>query len=55
MPKDAQAVAAILRDMGISQYEPRALCQLLEFSYRYVTNVLEDAKAVSTHARKVQN
>ncbi len=52
MPKDAQVMAAILRDMGITEWEPRVITQLLEFSYRYVTSVLEDAKLVSSHARK---
>ncbi len=52
MPKDAQVMTAILKDMGVSDFEPRVVTQMLEFSYRYVTNVLEDARAVSAHARK---
>lgn len=34
VPKDAQVVVAILKDMGISEYEPRVINQLLEFTYR---------------------
>jgi len=45
-------MAAILRDLGIQDYEPGVLTQLVEFSYRYVTKVLEDAKMYSSHARK---
>ncbi len=52
MPKDAQVMVAILKDMGITDYEPRVVNQMLEFSYRYVTNVLDDAKVMSAHARK---
>eukprot|EP00095_Tigriopus_kingsejongensis_P010022 snap_masked-scaffold1048_size67263-processed-gene-0.9 protein:Tk10022 transcript:snap_masked-scaffold1048_size67263-processed-gene-0.9-mRNA-1 annotation:"hypothetical protein DAPPUDRAFT_303843" len=52
LPKDGQVMAAILKDMGIVEYEGRVLHQLLEFSYRYVTQVLEDAKVVSGHALK---
>ena len=52
LPKDAQVMVAILKDMGITDYEPRVINQMLEFSYRYVTNVLDEAKAVSNHARK---
>jgi len=52
LPKDAQVMVAILKDMGITDYEPRVINQMLEFSYRYVTNVLDEAKAVSGHARK---
>lgn len=52
MPKDAHVMASILSDMGISEWEPRVINQLLEFSYNYVTSVLEDAKMLSGHARK---
>jgi histone H3/H4 len=52
MPKDAQVMAAILRDMGIMEWEPRVISQLLEFAYGYVTSVLDDAKLVSGHAKK---
>lgn len=45
-------MAAILRDLGIQDYEPAVLTQMVEFSYRYVTKVLEDAKMYSAHARK---
>ena len=42
---------SILKDMGVQDFEPRVVTQLLEFSYRYVTQVVEDARAVSAHAR----
>jgi len=52
MPKDAQVMGSILRDMGICEWEPRVINQLLEFSYNYVTCVLDDAKQFSNHALK---
>ena len=52
VPKDAEVMAGILRDMGVMDWEPRVINQLLEFSYNYVTNVLEDAKMFSSHAQK---
>nr|ADD38027.1 Transcription initiation factor TFIID subunit 9 [Lepeophtheirus salmonis] len=52
LPKDARVMSAILRDMGVSEYEPRVLNQLLEFSYRYIASVLEDSKSLSSHAKK---
>lgn len=52
IPKEAQVMAGILRDLGMNDYDPGVLTQMLEFSYRYVTNVLEDAKLYSNHARK---
>merc|ERR1711934_450233 len=49
---DAQVMVAILKDMGINDFEPRVINQMLEFSYRYVTGILEDARVYSSHARK---
>ncbi|XP_059153334.1 transcription initiation factor TFIID subunit 9B-like [Physella acuta] len=51
-PKDAQVMSAILKDMGVLESEPRLINQMLEFTYRYVTDVLEDAKIYSSHANK---
>uniref|UniRef100_A0A023FV89 Putative transcription initiation factor n=1 Tax=Amblyomma parvum TaxID=251391 RepID=A0A023FV89_AMBPA len=51
-PKDAQVMSAILKDMGIGEYEPRVINQMLEFTYRYVTNILDDARLFSAHAKK---
>lgn len=33
MPKDAQMMAQILKDMGITEYEPRVINQMLEFAF----------------------
>ena len=44
VPKDARVMISILKDMGISDFEPRVVNQLLEFSYRYVSTILEDSK-----------
>ena len=44
MPKDARVMISILKDMGIMEFEPRVVNQLLEFSYRYISTVLEDSK-----------
>ena len=33
-PKDAQVMAAILKDMGVSDHEPRVINHMLEFTYR---------------------
>ena len=36
-PRDAQVMSTILADMGITEYEPRVINQMLEFSYREYT------------------
>ena len=33
-PKDAQVITEILKDMGISEWEPKVVNQLMEFLYR---------------------
>jgi len=52
VPKDAQVVMSILKELGIQDYEPRVVNQLLEFTYRYVTCILDDAKIFANHAKK---
>jgi len=37
-PKEAQIMAAILKDMGVNEYEPRVINQMMEFSYREHTS-----------------
>lgn len=32
--KDAQTMVAVLKEMGVEEFEPRVIYQLLEFSYR---------------------
>uniref|UniRef100_F6VW37 TATA-box binding protein associated factor 9b n=2 Tax=Monodelphis domestica TaxID=13616 RepID=F6VW37_MONDO len=45
-------MAQILKDMGITDYEPKVINQMLEFAFRYVTTILDDAKIYSSHAKK---
>ncbi|XP_063967125.1 transcription initiation factor TFIID subunit 9-like [Lytechinus pictus] len=49
-PRDAEIMTAILKDMGVTDYEPRVINQMLEFAYRYVTDVLDDSQVYSGHA-----
>ncbi|CAH2092558.1 unnamed protein product [Euphydryas editha] len=52
LPKDAQVIMSIMKEVGITEYEPRVVNQLLEFTYRYVTSVLDDARVFANHAKK---
>lgn len=37
-PKDAQVIASIMKELNVTEYEPRVINQLLEFTYRtYLT------------------
>ncbi|XP_053981009.1 transcription initiation factor TFIID subunit 9 isoform X2 [Hylaeus anthracinus] len=52
IPKDAQVIMSIMKDMGIADYEPKVINQLLEFTYRYVTCILDDSRIYANHAKK---
>ncbi|CAG4988299.1 unnamed protein product [Colias eurytheme] len=52
IPKDAQVIMSIMKEVGITDYEPRVVNQLLEFTFRYVTSVLDDARVFANHAKK---
>nr|XP_018909561.1 PREDICTED: transcription initiation factor TFIID subunit 9 [Bemisia tabaci] len=52
LPKDAQVILSIMKELGINDHEPRVINQLLEFTYRYVTGILDDARLYANHARK---
>ncbi len=41
---DAQVIISILKELGVEDFENRVINQLLEFTYRYVTCILDDAK-----------
>ena len=51
-PKDARIVALILKSMGIDEFDPRVIHQLLEFMHQYTTNVFQDAQLYADHAAK---
>lgn len=48
-PRDAKIISVILRSLGIEECEPKVIIQLLEFAYKYTTDVLEDAQLLSEH------
>ncbi|CAH2068647.1 unnamed protein product [Thlaspi arvense] len=52
LPRDAKIVKALLKSMGVEEYEPRVVHQFLELWYRYVVDVLTDAQVYSEHAGK---
>ncbi|KAL4085407.1 hypothetical protein QTP88_027266 [Uroleucon formosanum] len=52
MPKDSQIIVSMMKDLGIVEYDQQVLNHLLEFNYRYTTQLLEDAKAFSNLAKK---
>lgn len=52
IPKDGQVIMAIMKEMGIMEYEPKTIVQLTEFVYRYATTVLEEARMFANKSKK---
>lgn len=52
MSKDAQVIDAILKEMSVTDYEPRVVHQLMEFTNRHVTGILQEAQVFSSYAKK---
>jgi transcription initiation factor TFIID subunit 9B len=49
-PRDALILDEILRQMGVSEYNPRVIAQLLEFMHRNVLEVLQDSLDYRDHS-----
>lgn len=49
-PQDALMIRKLLSSMGVEDYEPRVVHQLLDFMYAHVSGVLQDAEAYSERA-----
>uniref|UniRef100_A0A6P7GJ45 Transcription initiation factor TFIID subunit 9-like n=1 Tax=Diabrotica virgifera virgifera TaxID=50390 RepID=A0A6P7GJ45_DIAVI len=52
IPKDGQVIMAIMKEMGITDYEPKTIVQLTEFVYRYATSILEEARMYSNNSKQ---
>lgn len=50
LPRDAHLVTAVLNSMGVDEYEPRVLHQLLEFMQRYCSEVFHEGHLYAEHA-----
>jgi histone H3/H4 len=50
LPRDAQVVAALLKSMGVQEWEPRVINQLMEFMYTYASDIVNDSKDYALHA-----
>lgn len=52
IPKDGQVILSIMKEMGITEYEPKILVQLTEFVYRYATSILEEARSYANSKKR---
>ncbi|ORZ15887.1 transcription initiation factor TAFII31 [Absidia repens] len=51
-PPDATTVSLVLQALGVQQYDPKVVQQILEYAHRYTTDVLQDALVYMEHANK---
>ena len=40
LSKDAQVISSILKDVGIEEWDPRVLQQMMEYSYRWLRSII---------------
>lgn len=52
MSRDAQVIDSILKEMSVTDYEPKVVHQLMEFTNYYVTSILQEAQVFSSYAKK---
>lgn len=53
-PRDAKAIVAMLKELNVGDFDPRVVTQLLEFSYRYIAELLDDSRVYADFAQKKQ-
>lgn len=51
-PRDAKVISIILRSLNIEECEPKVLIQILEYAYKYTTDILKDAKLYADHCKR---
>ncbi|CAH1113329.1 unnamed protein product [Psylliodes chrysocephalus] len=52
IPKDGQVIMSIMKEMGITDYEPKTIIQLTEFVYRYATSILEESRMYANNSKQ---
>ncbi|XP_045463635.1 transcription initiation factor TFIID subunit 9 [Harmonia axyridis] len=52
IPKDGQVIMAMMKEMGINEFDPKTIVQLCEFVYRYATSVLDEARMYANNTKK---
>lgn len=54
VPREAKMAALLLSAAGVAECEPRVVQQMIEFMYRYSTDVLQEAAQLAEHAGKTE-
>ena len=50
IPREAKLVSLLLESLGVSDYDPSIIHQLLELSHRHILDILSDAQKYAEHA-----
>ncbi len=54
-PQLVTRMQQLLATLNVEEYEPRVVNQLVDFVYRYISEVLQDAEAFNGSAGETQN
>jgi transcription initiation factor TFIID subunit 9B len=50
IPDEHRVMKTLLEELGVSDYDPQVVTQMLDFSYSYLTDILSDSQSFSKHA-----
>ena len=50
LPRDAKLICLLLESLGVSEYDPLVVHQLLELGHRHMSDLLQDAQMYADHA-----
>lgn len=51
--QNAQMIAQVMKDLRLTEYEPRIINWMFKCAFQYVTTVFDDAKMYSSHIKKL--
>ena len=50
LPDEHRVMKTILEELGVTDYDPQVVTQMLDFSYLYLTEILGDSQTFAKHA-----
>ena len=53
-PDEHRVMKAILEELGVTDYDPQVVTQMLDFSYSYLTDILSDSHE-STKVKELEH
>ena len=52
LPDEHRVMKTLLEELGVTDYDPQVVTQMLDFSYSYLTDILSDSHTFAKHANR---